>query len=375
VFQDRLMKMQRVSTISYLHDKNIISVIAWPCMQTDGMSWLMTSSADRTLKLVDPVHGVAMATLFDGSLENQGSASAKSLPHRSPILVINVHPQDPMLILTASMDGSHALSRVQMKEDGGALLECLQAWQDHRKYIVRAQFSPDGHWMATASYDKTLRVYVDVEYTQQQLGMSLPAGHNGSDRYRLAFSQTYQGTVEGLCFMNAQPLSVVVSVRDDNYLHYYHLPSFEEHKYNMNASGDDVVSFTAMHLSPSPCPIDGQSYVLVATDQENGRSILFRAHSDRQVRQFYGVQIDGYSQPRHCWLPDASHFFATSDADHAVWVYRLSDGKCVRKLGGVDVEQDYSGQGHRGIVRDMIFDQHIGTLVTASYDQTVALWR
>ena len=370
-FGDRLATMQRFSTISHLHDKNIIALTSWPCMQTEGMSWLLTSSADRTLKLVDLVHGIVMATLFDASLtENQGLSG---LPHRSPILVVSVHPHDPMVILTASMDGSHALSRLHLNADGSAGLECLQTWQDHRKYIVRAQFSPDGHWMATASYDKTLRVYVDVGYAQQQVGMVLPPGP-ATDRYRLVFSQAYPGTVEGMCFVN-EPLAVVISVRDDNYLHYYHLPTFEEQKYNMNASGDDVVSFTAMHLLPSPCAIHGQRYLLVATDQENGRSILFGAHSDRQVRQFYGVQIDGYSQPRHCWMPDASHFYATSDADHAVWVFRISDGKCIRKLGGVDADAEYSGQGHRGIVRDLVFDASTGTLITASYDQTVALWR
>jgi WD40 repeat protein len=135
-----------------------------------------------------------------------------------------------------------------------------------------------------------------------------------------------------------------------------------------------VSSFTAMHLTVSPLHSEPR-YLLVSTDQPTGRRILFRLHSDRQVQNFYGVRNDGFSQPRHAWLPDGSHFYATSEDDNSVWVFRVSDGQVVRKLGGVDALDGYSGDGHHSTVRDLVFDEKKGCLLTASYDQTIGIWQ
>ena len=55
----------------------------------------------------------------------------------------------------------------------------------------------------------------------------------------------FRGPVEALAF-TADSKHLVLTARDDNYLHYISLPGLVDTKFNMNANADDFVSFTVM---------------------------------------------------------------------------------------------------------------------------------
>jgi hypothetical protein len=67
-------------------------------------------------------------------------------------------------------------------------------------------------------------------------------------------------------------------VRDDNYLHYIDCETWVETKVNMNANGDDHVSFTVLDLARSP---GDERFLLAATDKS--RHIVFRTGTSAQV--------------------------------------------------------------------------------------------
>lgn len=367
--QRRLHKHERI------HDANMVALCAVP-FDLVQMPAVMSAAADQSLKWVQVESGEAV------SIEQ-----APKL-HQGPILSISFHPLQSRLVLTTSMDGSHALSRLTLNDPIDPFhpprLDLVHRWTDHQRYVVKAQFSADGRYFATASYDRTLSIYECGDPLSEQ------------PEYQLVHSRQFTGRVEGLCFVQTEPQAFVATVRDCHYMYYILLPSFEEQRYTMNASeGDDHVSFTAMHLSVCPFKptrnnsVDGTittattsseehpGFLLVSTDQSNGHILLFRLFSSRIVRECFGPQNDGFSQVRHTWHPDGSHFYVTSDQDWSVWVFRVGDGKCVRKLGGsATAEGVYSGEGHRGIVRDLVYlPSPANVLVTCSYDRTLGVWQ
>ncbi|TYJ58014.1 hypothetical protein B9479_001373 [Cryptococcus floricola] len=97
---------------------------------------IITSSVDKTLKVVD----------FD-----TGDVAMILQPHRAAILTFAVYPLNPRYILTGSMDGTVVLMDVISRE-------ILQTFVS-AKYVVRVAFSPNGRFMATASYDRHIVVY------------------------------------------------------------------------------------------------------------------------------------------------------------------------------------------------------------------------
>lgn len=94
---------------------------------------------------------------------------------------------------------------------------------------------------------------------------------------------------------NKDGTQLIIAVREDNYLHYINTETLQEHFVNMNATGDDHVSFTALDMSLSP---DGK-FVLVSTDRN--RLIMFATGTPFQARNFYGVPNDQWSTPRTAW--------------------------------------------------------------------------
>ena len=57
---------------------------------------------------------------------------------------------------------------------------------------------------------------------------------------------------------------LALTVRDDHRLHLITLETLTHRTINMNANGDDWVSFTAMDISFSPCG----KHILVSTDKD-----------------------------------------------------------------------------------------------------------
>lgn len=97
---------------------------------------LLTTSADRTLKLTSLETG-EVEDIFDH--------------HKAAVLCIAPHPTEPRLVATSSMDGTATIVDLVKRE-------VIQTFK-HAKFVNRVVFSPDGKWLATASYDKTIALY------------------------------------------------------------------------------------------------------------------------------------------------------------------------------------------------------------------------
>lgn len=97
---------------------------------------LLTTSADRTLKLTSLETG-EVEDIFDH--------------HKAAVLCVAPHPIEPRLVATSSMDGTATIVDLVKRE-------VIQTFK-HAKFVNRVVFSPDGKWLATASYDKTIALY------------------------------------------------------------------------------------------------------------------------------------------------------------------------------------------------------------------------
>ncbi|KAI9320222.1 WD40-repeat-containing domain protein [Dichotomocladium elegans] len=312
---------------STLHTSNILAIAVDPHTRR-----IATSSTNREVKLI---------TKF-------GVTEREYRHHQAPVLSIEFHPSEANWMLTASMDGTAVL--VDTTRDGDDDKAVVQRFKDHRKYVVRAIFSPvDGRYMATASYDRTVNVY---EYDQ------------GLGHYRLIHQLgPFIGNVEAICFVENAVL--VVGVRNDNYLHYIHIPEsntaeLRHEKCNMNANNDDWVSFSPVWLSVSP---DGR-HVLCSTDQSTGRLILFKKFESTQVCNYYDSPSDNqFATRRHAWHPSGHYFYVSGADDHSIRVIETKTGKVVGTLSG----------GHTAMIRTISVDEQVG-LVSGGYDHTMCIW-
>ncbi len=126
---------------------------------------------------------------------------------------------------------------------------------------------------------------------------------------------------------------------------------------NMNTTGDDHVSFSAMRLAPSRCG----RYCLIATD--GLRLLLLRSADCSQLRMFYGLPCDKFHVPSLAWHYDLSYVYVGA-AGAAVHVYETGSGKEVAVL-----------RHHATNVRDIDYDPVQRLLASCSFDKTVKLYR
>jgi WD40 repeat protein len=307
------------STIKGVHDGNILSV----AIHTLGsMKIIATGSGDKSVKFIDVATGEVVKTVKN---------------HKAGVLSIDFHPLKPNLMVTTSMDATSIITDINTDT-------IVQAFSDHGKFVIRGIFSPDGLWYASASYDRTLNVY----------------SWSNEHGYQLARKfGPLVGNVEAICFL-PDSLTLVAGVRDDNYLHYISLRDFSDTRHNMNSNGDDWVSFTPMWLSVSP----NGKYLLVSTDDSNGRVILFGINSSVQLRNFYGAATDMLSSaPRHCWDPSGKYVYIAGGNDCCIRVIEVKTGKVAYQL-----------TGHTAMIRSLAFDETVG-LASTGFDRTVRLWR
>jgi WD40 repeat protein len=175
------------------------------------------------------------------------------------ILALDVHPTKRNLVLCGSMD--HQTFILDLSKTDDDLL--LQRFKVHTKYVVRVLWSMSGTFFVSASYDKTVCVY--------------RLHDDDSDLYDHVQTLTFNGAVETVAFSkNAD--TFVVGVRDDYLLHCYTLSTGTAElcrEINMNALGDDYVSFVPRHISFSP---DGQ-FILIST----GKSMTMQVYLHLQV--------------------------------------------------------------------------------------------
>ncbi|KAI9013877.1 WD40-repeat-containing domain protein [Phycomyces nitens] len=315
-----------------VHQDNILAAIIVPDSNT-----IISSSTDKTV-VVSP------------DLLGSNTSDPRSYKHHAaPVLSIDTHPLHPNVMLTTSMDGTAALVDTLQPMDildpeGSGL---IQLFKNHSKYVTRGIFSPEhGKYIATASYDK----YVCV-YEADQDSTSAPT-------YTLIKKLgPFVGNAETICFLG--PDVLVIGVRDDNYLHYIHLPDFSREKYNMNANGDNWVSFSPVWLSPSP----DRRFLLCSTDHESGRMILFAAHQSKQIQNYYDSPSDNkFATRRHGWHPSGKYFYTIGGDDNNVRVVETKTGRVVESL-----------KSHKKMIKSIFVDPEQG-VITAGFDHLINVW-
>ncbi|KAI9246131.1 S-adenosyl-L-methionine-dependent methyltransferase [Sporodiniella umbellata] len=310
-----------------IHYANILAVAVDPQSRL-----LATSAIDKTVKLSNYMN----PTLIPRTYRH----------HQAPVLSIEFHPKHPQFLLTTSMDGSSVIADSSFEPEFGQDLEVAgvhQVFKDHKKYVVRGLFSPDGDYMATASYDRTVCIYKNQSKEMPKYELVKQVG-------------PFLGNVESICYGKDQ---LILGVRNDNYLHYIHLPSLSIERVNMNSTGDDWVSFSPVHLSVSP---DGK-HLLCTTDHASGRTILFAIGESRQLQNYYVNASDNQFVTRlHAWHPSGLYFYATGNDDHSISIIEAKTGSVVHQL-----------QGHKAMVRSLVISPDIG-LISTGYDQSVKIW-
>lgn len=258
--------------------------------------------------------------------------------HAAGVLALDIHPRLSNLIASGSMD--HSVSLGDISASGGMLCTL----KDHEKFVVRLKWSPSGNYLVTASYDKSFILYKFCEDARWlELLQRFPMAH----------------PIEALAFKNFTD-EFVVSIREENYLFHYKIEDFratEVGRINLNALGDDHVSFTALDVSFSP----DDRLILVSTDKQH--QLLIDAESGRHLGVHYGFLGDELSQPRHCWHPSGFYFYETCQ-DKAINVVRVSDQTVIHKL-----------IGHTQLVRHLWYSEAHNVLVSSSFDGSVRLWK
>ncbi|CAG8691327.1 13922_t:CDS:2 [Funneliformis caledonium] len=339
-------------SFSQIHINNILSVRLQTLSirsfnngeyQFSEIPTIITGSADKSIRLTSLLTGDTFSICND--------------VHKGGILCLDCHPIYNHLLLIGSMDSTCTLINVHA-------MNVVQTFKDHTKYVVRSKFSMDGKMIVTASYDHKVNFYkVGNEEMLSRTSLTPNTSNTTLPSYNKIHSITFVGNIESMCFLPDNQY-LVVGVRGDNYLHYINLSNFIDKKYNMNSNGDDWVSFTPMDISPSPQ--NHGRYLLVSTDDENGRIILFRTHSSQQVFNFYDLEVipdRKLTNPRHCWHPNGKYFF-TFGVDSIIRIFDVATKSIVHKL-----------ESHKDVVRDLWFDQYRNLLVSCGFDKTVKIWR
>jgi len=276
--------------------------------------------------------------LIVSSLET-GKALATEKPFLGAIISLDINPINPNLLIIGTMDENHALVEIKENEDR-VYFEIYQKWHSHTKYVIRAKWSPNGFLFATASHDKTI-VFWKLDDTKT----------NATKLKTLNFS----GNVEAIEFTKDSKF-LIAAIRENAFLQYIHLDTWEITLANVNELGDDYVSFTVLELKLS---LDGNQ-LLASTDMS--RSILFRQGTEAQINNFYGYECDGYGQPRTTF--DNQGMVYLTSQDWSVYIYDTKSGAHIMTL-----------PPHGAVVRDLDYHSGLDLLASASYDKTIKIWQ
>ena len=307
-----------------------------------------------------------VSVIFAGSVDKHiychdmtGQILSSFKVHDGPVLSLAVHPMEPNILLTSSMDKSHCIVDISCDDGNGIQPVVIHRMMDHSKYVVQVGWSSCGRFFGSASYDHSFNLY--------------SFDRADAAAVKLIKSYKFHANVESFVF-DANGY-VIVAVREDNYLHFIDLNNSHHcEKRNMNANGDNWVSFSAMHVSLSP---RNNGDLMVSTD--TNKLLLFSTNSGyngnnvnnggilKLVHTFYDIPNDPLtSQPKHVWHPNGSFVYCTSDdSNYSILAIKVdssfSDSRAALK-------------GHSAAVRNLAYDSKNDTLISCSFDKTLCLW-
>lgn len=321
-----------------------------------------------------------LSLLAWGAADNGGPASDKTVAAAQrvrcdgPVIAVAFSTSSTKLVAAGSMDGNvwvHAYELVTGQ--GLKITASSKIPTKHGKYVKKVAWNSAG-LLASASADGTVQVHkvtLDVDYTKDD-----DSAHQLTVKSleKLHLS----GAVEAMCFVQDQYL--VCYAREKPYLLVFDSQEeFAIRKINLNSGGrpaaagtsmeDQHVSFAVMDIAASPN--NQHKYLALATD--SSRNIIVAFDTGLQVRNLYGHQNDGFSNPKIAWSHNGQYLLGNTQEDASICVWDIASSQLVARIGG-SVSGDAKSNGHGQTVRDMFASATTDTLVTTSFDKQTKLW-
>ena len=102
-------------------------------------------------------------------------------------------------------------------------------------------------------------------------------------------------------------------------------------------------------------------YLALATD--TSRNIIIEFATGKQIRNLYGHQNDGFSQPKISWSQNGKYLYGNTQDASSLVVWDIASASIVDRL-----------EGHGNNVRDLFSSKSSDTVVTTSFDKKTYIW-
>ncbi|WVR09573.1 hypothetical protein IAU60_006642 [Kwoniella sp. DSM 27419] len=314
-------------------------------------SSIITTSVDKSLKIIDYATGEVERILE---------------PHKAAILAFAVHPLNPRYLLTGSMDGATTLTDL-------ITAQSLQTFRS-QKSVVRVALSPDGRFMATASYDHHVVIYsatgqaVPPPPDEDDMPLDetddVKLAHDPKLRYEEVFRIKVDSNPEAILF-HPQSTWLMYTLRSSHLLHYVRLPSSSSEPGSSSAEPawqtrtksfnphpmDTHVSFSILNMALHP---SGRIVACQTGDHRGsaGERILLYGvepeETDRLGCLWTGSEGDDFVLPRMAWLPDGSGVVTTTPNGYLNLIAITGETRSSVKIHGAQ----NLGQASSEVVRD-----------------------
>ncbi|MGW6056823.1 nSTAND1 domain-containing NTPase [Streptomyces sp. NPDC055189] len=260
------------------------------------------------------------------------------LGHKGAVYLTSFSP-DGRLLATASYDRTVRLWDVSDPSRPEPLGKPLTG---HTSWASSAVFSPDGDTLATASDDGTVRMW-DVREPGRPRALGPPVTGHGGPIYLVAFSPDGR---------------TLASANDDHTVRLYDVADPGRPK-----ALDTLTGHSAAVRSVAFSP-DGKT---LAAGGDSGRIRLWNVADPRRPKPV-GKALTGHSGTVHsvAFSPDG-RTLASGSSDNAIRLWNVADPRRAKSLGEPLT-------GHTGAVWSVAFNAAGTTLAAASADSTASLW-
>ena len=302
---------------------------------------LATGGADQNLALVQ--WGAALGDNSNGIMETVIRVACGA-----PVIAVDfARTRRSPFCVAGCMDGSVHVIHMETHTGHLEAKEIATGTIKHARYVRTVAWAPDETIFATSSADGHVQVHKII--------------WNGlDDHIQIEKIQTLNlsAPVESMCFHKG---ILVCYVRGTPFLSYFDMSKdWELTKQNLNrgpgyAAGFDHVSFCVMDMAPRG------DYLALATD--SSRNIIIDFETGRQIRNLYGHQNDGFSQPKIAWSRNGQYIYGNTQDGPAMVVWDISTASIVDRL-----------EGHESTIRDLFSSQQSDTVVTTSFDKKTYVW-